>query len=218
MSALRNSLGDKLLTYEAINLANRRRICSPYLQSGGKYLDTSLDNGGDFLSSCDGRAARMFLRVNLPCKLSASFSFDPVSKTCPFCPGRFNHPVLGSPKSDSRRRGEREAIMLGDQALPPLLPSCNDLGCIRIIRIEFGSLADLVSILLEQLDSQKLAPSSIILLFSMSHIAQVGVAAYIEDLVAAKIRLRAVLGADIYVSTAPPCCCAEQSLRLWSGT
>ena len=36
--------------------------------------------------------------------------------------------------------------MLGDQAIPPMLPSNNDRGCIRIIRIEFGSLADLVNI------------------------------------------------------------------------
>ena len=42
------------------------------------------------------------------------------------------------------------------------------------------------------------------LMFSASHLANVGLAAYIEDLVAAKKRVLGALGRDIYFSAAPP--------------
>ena len=122
MAAIRLSLGGKLLTYEAINLSRRRKMIAPYLQSGGTLLDEGLENGGDFLSTCDGRGASMFLKVNLPKKMAMSFSFDPDKKTCPFCPCRRNHPVLGAPLASSQERAEREAFLLSplcSQAAPP---------------------------------------------------------------------------------------------------
>ena len=204
MAAIRLSLGGKLLTYEAINLSRRRKMIAPYLQSGGTLLDEGLENGGDFLSTGDGRGASMFMKVNLPKKMAMSFSFDPDKKICPFCPCRRNHPVLGVPLASSQERAEREAFLLGDQALPPLLPSSSANSCIRIIRLEFGSMHELVSILLELLEGRKLSPGSIIMIFSLSHIANVGVAAYIEDLVACRKRLVGALGGDIYVTAAPP--------------
>ena len=99
---------------------------------------------------------------------------------------------------------EREVILLGDQALPPLLPSSSELNCMRIIRLEFGSLHTLVTILLEMMEGRRLCPGSLILLFSVSHITHVGIAGYIEDMVAAKKRIQAKLGENINVSAAPP--------------
>ena len=104
---------------------------------------------------------------------------------------------------DSRRQAEREVVLLGDQALPPLLPSSSELNCMRFVRLEFGGLHQLVSILLDLLEGRKLCPGSLILLFSVTHIAQVGIAGYIEDLVSARKRLKEKLGDSIYVSAAP---------------
>ena len=204
ITAIRTSLGDKLLTYDAINSANRRKMATSYLQSDAGHLDEGFAKGGDFLSNGDGRAARMCLRVNLLRKLTISCSFDPQRKVCLSCPGAISHPVLGSPVADGRRKKEREVLMLGDQALPPLLPSSSAQNCIRVIRLEFGSIPDLAKILLELLDGRQLCPGSIILLFSASHLANVGLAGYIEDLVAARRALQGALGPDILVSSAPP--------------
>ena len=146
----------------------------------------------------------MNLHVNLLRKTTVSHSFDPQRKVCVLCSERGPHPVLGREAGDNRRQAEREVILLGDQALPPLLPSSSELNCMRIIRLEFGSLHQLVSILLDLLEGRKLCPGSLILLFSVTHIAQVGIAGYIEDLVASKKRLTEKLGDSIYVSTAPP--------------
>ena len=112
--------------------------------------------------------------------------------------------MLGAPLAGSQERAEREAFFLGDQALPPLLPSSSAKSCIRIIRLEFGSMHELVSIFLELLEGRRLSPGSIIMIFSLSHIANVGVAAYIEDLVACRKRLVGALGSNIYVTAAPP--------------
>ena len=90
---------------------------------------------------------------------------------------------------NNRRQAEREVILLGDQALPPLLPSSSELNCMRIIRLEFGSLHQLVSIMLDLLEGRRLCPGSLILMFSVTHIAQVGIAGYIEDLVASKKKI-----------------------------
>ena len=49
-----------------------------------------------------------------------------------------------------------------------------------------------------------LASGSIILIFSASHLASVGLTAYIEDLVAANRRIFGVLGSGIYFTWAPP--------------
>ena len=204
MAAIRSSLGDKLLTYDAINTANRRKMAASYLQSEAGRLDEGCGDGGDFLSNGDGRSAKMCLKVNLLRKMTVSFSFDPVSKTCSLCPMRMHHPVLGSPAADSRGIADREVIVLGDQAMPPLLPSSSEQNCVRLIRIEFGSIPDLVKILLELLEGRKLSPGSIILIFSASHISNVGLAAYIEDMVEAVVTLKSALGRDILVSTAPP--------------
>ena len=84
------------------------------------------------------------------------------------------------------------------------MPSNSAHGCIRIIRLEFGSIHELVSTLLELLEGRKLGSGSIILLFSATHLSHVGIAGYIEDMVAARKRISAALGGDIYVSTAPP--------------
>ena len=63
---------------------------------------------------------------------------------------------------------------------------------------------ELVSILLELLEGRRPSPGSIIMIFSLSHIANVGVAACIEDLVACRKHLVGALARDIYVTAAPP--------------
>ena len=67
-----------------------------------------------------------------------------------------------------------------------------------IIRAEFGSIHELVTIFLELTEGRSLVRGRVVLMFSASHLSNAGLAAYIEDLVAAKKRVLGALGRDIY--------------------
>ena len=201
---IKATLGEKLLAYEAVNAANRRRLTAAYLQTGEGALDEFPSEDDDFLSTGDGRAARMFVSCNVPLKQNVSYSFDPVRKACTFCPAARDHQVLGTPLGNPTHAPGREVLILCDQSFPPLLPSSTDKKCLRIIRLEFGSIMDLVGILLDLLRGRSLTNGSIIMMFSASHLANVGLAGYIEDLVSARRKLAAALGRGIYFAAAPP--------------
>ena len=98
----------------------------------------------------------------------------------------------------------REVILLCDQLYPPILPSNLEWSCIRIIRLEFGNIHELVTILGDLLRERTLASGSIILIFMATHLANVGRASYIEDLVAANKCILGTLGSGCYFSAAPP--------------
>ena len=112
--------------------------------------------------------------------------------------------MLGSPHGLAPGQSGREVILLSDQSYPPILPSNSEQSCIRIIRLEFSNIHDLVTILLDLLRERILASGSIILIFSASHLSNVGLAAYVEDLVAANRRILGALGGGVYFSAAPP--------------
>ena len=84
-AAIKLSLGDKALTYDAINAANRCKMAAPYLQSEAVHQDEGFSGGGDFLSTSDGRVSKMNLHVNLLRKTTVSYSFDPQRKVCMQC-------------------------------------------------------------------------------------------------------------------------------------
>ena len=204
IAEIKNSFKDKLLAYEAVNAANRRRLSTPYLQSGGAAGDDIPPEEDDFTSLGDGRAASMFISCNLQLKHNISYSFNPTRKVCTFCPAARDHSVLGAPRGSSSNPPGREAIVLSDQAYPPILPSNSERACIRIIRVEYGTIHDLVTTLLDLTRDRVLANGSIIMIFSASHLANVGLTAYVEDLVAANRRISGVLGRSIYFTGAPP--------------
>ena len=97
------------------------------------------------------RAARMFISCNLQLKHNISYSLNPTRKVCTFCPAARDHSVLGAPRGSSSNPLGREAIILSDQSYPPILPSNSERACIRIIRLEYGTIHDLITTLLDQL-------------------------------------------------------------------
>ena len=58
--------------------------------------------------------------------------------------------------------------------------------------------------MIEQLSGRALSDGSVVLLFSASHLAAVGLTAYVKDLVAARKRILNYCGRSIYVAAAPP--------------
>ena len=201
---LKSSLGTTLLTYEAVNLANKKRLSAPYLQSGEAAVDDHQEAEGDFFSTGDGRVRLMYMDCNLPRKRNIAYSFNPWELLCTGCRAFNSHPVMGARQGSRDGRAGREVIILSDQTYPPATPSSSELGCIRIIRLEHGSIPDLCGALLDLLNGRVLNPGSIVLIFSATHLAQVGLTAYVTDLVAAKRRLYSSVGKDVYFAAAPP--------------
>ena len=120
---LKKTLGDKLLSYEAVNAANRRKLTAPYLQSGAAAEEDVYEKEeGDFFNTIDDRAGLMFMSTNLPRKHNVSYSFIPQRKMCTLCPVATDHPVLGTTRGGSIKCPGREVILLCDQSYPP--PCC----------------------------------------------------------------------------------------------
>ena len=202
---LKSKHESKLLSYEALNASIRKRISAPYLQSGdGIEVEDNLLADGDFFSTADSRTSLMTLDSCLERKANTSFSFDPWRKVCISCHEAGTHSVLGKDKSNWKHEPVREAIILCDQSYPPILPSSSSLQCLRIIRLEFGSIFDLTTTILERLEGRQLTLGSVILIFSATHLAQVGLSAYIDDIVSARRKIQAALGEAIHVTAAPP--------------
>jgi hypothetical protein len=132
---------------------------------------------------------------DLEAKQCVSMSFDPINMSCHCC-GSF----LG-------RKGDefgRQTFVLADQNFPASLPSDNGgLKCMKILRIEGGKLDELACLFLDITRGWLLPPGSLILLGSLSHLAETGLAAYTEDLCNAVAKLSNGFRRSVGIAPAP---------------
>jgi hypothetical protein len=98
-----------------------------------------------------------------------------------------------------------EAILLTDQSYPPLVPSNTEKSCLKILRREDASIMELANELLQLLRGKEINKNGIILVHSLSHMSKAGTEGYIEDLLMAASKLRAVLGQQIRWCRCPTC-------------
>jgi hypothetical protein len=97
-----------------------------------------------------------------------------------------------------------QAIVLSDQSFPAMLPTKGEEKCLVIMRIENGGILDLVDEFSKQLGNRRIPPGSVILLFSAAHLGNVGLTAYIEDLLEADKMLKQRYGRETRVGPLPP--------------
>ena len=108
-------------------------------------------------------------------RMNLSFSFEP---RCLICHSCFNSPhhILGDVYQPA-------CIVLSDQHFPAALPATHaKANCPIIIRVEDGTLGDLLASFRKTMGKIKLPVGSVIVLCSLSHLARVGAAAYAADL------------------------------------
>jgi hypothetical protein len=84
--------------------------------------------------------------------------------------------------------GSRQAYCLSDQNFSPVLP-CSNGECLKIVRLENGSLSEIVSCFLETMAGKGVPAGSVIILFSAAHLQMRGVAGYMADLATELSRL-----------------------------
>jgi hypothetical protein len=95
-------------------------------------------------------------------------------------------------------------VVLADQSFPAILPAAGTEKCLVILRIENGSIPNLVDEFLGQFGNRLFPSGGIILIFSAAHLANVGLVAYIQDLLAAETKLQARLSKETRVQPLPP--------------
>ena len=150
---------------------------------------------GRFFNIGDTRENLTKVVFDLDAKQCYTSSYDTATMSCQCC-GQFL-------EKNGDRYG-RQTYIIADQNFPAALPSdASGLKCLKILRIEGGSLDELAERFLQLHRGWQIIPGSIILIGSLSHLAAVGVAAYAEDLCAAVGKLAAGLNKAASVAPLP---------------
>jgi hypothetical protein len=90
-----------------------------------------------------------------------------------------------------RGGGVRQTFVLSDQNFSPVLP-CSEGECLKIIRVENGSLAEIVNCFLEVMKGKGIPTGLVALLCSVAHLQMRGVAGYMTNLGVEMERIGAV--------------------------
>ena len=201
VAALRSLLSDRTGTYDAIKNYNLRAMTVPNLLGGP---ECSLEPIGDFMSNGDGRLCKATLHADFGSKMNYSLSFNPSTMTCISCSRK--HQLVG---------GRRMTFVLSDQAFPAALPSSSEKLCLFILRIENGTISDLVDKFLQLSKGWRIPPGSILVVTSASQLARCGTAAYAAAMANNGGRIgRAYNGEVEWVPGPPILSCGSTNLEL----
>jgi hypothetical protein len=142
------------------------------------------------------------MTLDMSSKRVVSSSFDYEWK----CLGCGQHGVSEAFKirSIANSSCSKQAVILADQSFPAVLPAMGEKLCLKIVLVENAAISELVDEFLRLLGNRRVPKGSVILLFSASHLADVGVSAYAEQLVEASEWLREKLGRETLVAPLPP--------------
>ena len=145
-----------------------------------------------FTSGGDERILRCHISHNLKERTSTSHSFDTRKKNCTSC-------VSGAHAALAGGSGQPIVCVAADQSFPACVPATDTNECIRVVRVEDGSLQEVIHALADAVGTSKIGIGTVIALGSISHLAEVGTAQYITDWVRSRIWLKSRLGEHIAV-------------------
>ena len=151
---------------------------------------------GSFYNSGDSRMSSVMLRTSFSSKLNVSFSFDPVEHVCLSCPSK--HRIF-----EGKGGAGVDVFVLADQNFPPIVKTAKG-NCLKIIRVENGTLTELANTFIDVASAASLGVGSVVLLTSATMLADVGIAAYAEELVRVSRILLGCFGGKILVRQVPP--------------
>ena len=175
--------------YKSVRAAKLAALTCRSLATGSS---TPLTPTGSLMDTRDGRNFMSFQVSSFSANRNLTASFDTASLTCKTCELKPDHTVLFSSKNlDPKIQPEPVVFILADQSFPACVPAGGTGHCLKIIRLEDGSLADLSNVFLETIHKHILPAGSVVLLHSLSHLKWVGTAAYAEDFVRSRQRILA---------------------------
>ncbi len=124
-----------------------------------------------FMTPGDERILRNANMCNMEDKRISSASFDPVSGRCFTCLNG-DHPAWAA------REGGPICIVLSDQHFPANIPADNAGECMRILRIENGTLTELADELLKIAPKEGIPKGSVILYGSTAYLGVISAEKY----------------------------------------
>ncbi len=127
--------------------------------------------------------------------VNVSCSFNPRSGLCYTC--------LGEPHRAWESDGAPVAVVLADQSFPADVPAADGDECLRVMRVEDGSLHELTSELLQVLKRNMVIPGMVIMLGSLSQLGKYGTAWYAGEWIKNRNLLRRELGDVLVVPLLP---------------
>ena len=152
---------------------------------------------GSFANPKDGRDSRAFNINSFIARRNISASFDLESLKCITCPLKPDHVVLYRELKEHCHYPV--VFVICDQSFPASFPTGGEGECLKIIRVEDGSLAELTTVFLETIRPYSVPAGSVVMIHSLSHLAWVGAAAYTEDLVRSRQQITATYRSGISV-------------------
>ena len=174
--------------YLANKHGTRIRNGAPSLHDGSDIFRVE---NGSFYNPGDNRQDQAWLVFDSAKKINVSYSFDPETLLCACCKG-------------GEVVKQKTAFVLTDQNFPAILPSSSAGGaCLKIIRIEGGSLAELASLFITTFKNSQIAPGSVVLIGSATYLASVGICGYADEFVEACQKVGSFLGDSCVVSAVP---------------
>jgi hypothetical protein len=96
-----------------------------------------------------------------------------------------------------------QVVVLADQTFPAILPAEGQARCMQIILVENGSIPDIIDEFQKQLGNRRVPPGSVLLIFSASHLLNVGLAQYAADLVDGIKMIEGKFGKETIVQPLP---------------
>jgi hypothetical protein len=199
ISDIKKNVGANLPLYEAILKSNLKGMTASNLLGSGK-IQACTPPG--FIELGDGRITAGGLKLDITTKKTTFTSFD--DNWC--CLQCGNHGATPAFKIRGLADSScfRQVVILADQTFPALLPAAGEAQCLRILLIENGSLEALASEFLLLLGNRRVPKGSNILIFSGSHLANVGLETYVADLLKASNKIQAATGKETIVQPLPP--------------
>ena len=182
--------------YVAARTARRAVSClRPLNPTPGR---TELVSTGSFLTPGDDRFRRTKISCSITTRICTMRSFDPVTGSCVACLGS-GHKALETSE------GGPVAIAATDQCFPACLPVPRGGGeCLRVIRVEDGTLRDITLALADSTGKTGLKNGTVVCLGSASHLANVGTAQYIQDWTKSRWWIKERFGDSTVVVPLPP--------------
>ena len=157
--------------YNTVKVA--RRVASSQRQLNQFPVQLEITSTGSF-EGADGRVLQCVLVHDLRGRLNKSLSFNPDGLHCAVC-ARGKHPAL---KSDA---GGPVILVASDYKFPACIPSTDNGECMRIVRVEDGSLQEVMYALANAVGNNKLVGGTVIMLGSLSYLGEVGTGQYLAD-------------------------------------
>jgi hypothetical protein len=151
---------------------------------------------GSFFNKGDNRVLRSVYREDVNSLSVSSLSFNPVTWKCSSCPN--NHSVL-----EANNKGGRCVIVLADQNFPAVLPSAEN-RCIAIIRLESGSLDELIDLFLKISRPVTVPEGTVVLFGSLTTLSKVGLQSFGSACINGSRRISGAIKGSVPTPFVPP--------------